>query len=173
MPWADLPSTQSWPILPKAVRISGSPGRRPTRVYLQDGAFDPGATPVQKRVLVVEDNLAQRSVARFSLQHAGFDVVVESNGRGGWLALEQQPIDIVVSDQLMPEMTGFELFRLMRQDPRFAELPLILLTAQGLDCELLCRELRVGKLIHKPFSPRELVAAVKDCLKPLELLQPN
>jgi len=137
-----------------------------------DGAIDSGATPVQKRVLVVEDNLAQRAVARSSLQHAGFDVCVESNGRDGWLALEQQPIDMVISDQLMPEMTGFELFRRMRQDPRFADLPLILLTAQGLDCDLLCRELRVGKLIHKPFSPRELVAAVADCLKPLELCKP-
>jgi len=124
---------------------------------------------VRKRVLVVEDNLAQRAVARLSLQNAGFDVVVESNGRDGWLALEQQPIDMVISDQTMPEMTGFELFRRMRQDVRFVDLPLILLTAQGTDCEPQCRELRVGKLIHKPFSPRELVAAVNECLKPLAL----
>ena len=127
-----------------------------------------------KRVLVVDDNVAHRAVARINLQRAGFDVVVESNGRDGWRALEQQPIDMVVSDQLMPEMTGLELLRRMRQHPRFVNLPLILLTAWGLDLESdqMCCELGVGKLMHKPFSPRELVAAVADCLKAFEACRP-
>src|SRR5439155_6065671 len=92
-----------------------SPTRRPVYPPLRRRLDDSGATPVPKRVLVVDDNLAHRAVARLNLQRAGFDVVVESNGRDGWLALEQQSIDMVVSDHLMPEMTGLELFRLMRQ----------------------------------------------------------
>ncbi|HEV3003160.1 MAG TPA: response regulator, partial [Pirellulales bacterium] len=119
------------------------------------------------RVLVAEDNLAMRAVVRFNLQQAGFCVIATANGREAWRALErEEPIDLVITDEQMPEMTGQELCRRMRQDARFAQLPLILLTAKGfeLDDELLRSELRVIKLMIKPFSPRELLHVVADCL---------
>jgi CheY-like chemotaxis protein len=123
---------------------------------------------MSKRVLVVEDNLAMRAVVRFNLQRAGFEVTVATDGLDGWRALEghPKPIDIVVSDEQMPEMTGLELCRRMRDDERFAQVPLILLTAKGfeLDAESLRRELGVVRLMAKPFSPRELVLAVNDAL---------
>src|SRR5258707_9715216 len=102
-----------------------------------------------KRVLIVEDDLALRTVVRFNVQRAGFDVVVAANGREGWQALERQPSDIVVSDQQMPEMTGLELCRRMRQGARFGSVPLILLAGQGFEvaAEALRPELGVFALM--------------------------
>jgi CheY-like chemotaxis protein len=120
-----------------------------------------------KRVLVVEDDPALRAVVRFSLQRAGFDVVAGANGSEGWRHLQKEAIDMVVSDQQMPLITGLELCGMMREDPRFALLPVVLLTGKGfeLDAEQLRRDLGVSKLMSKPFSPRELVAVVGGCLQ--------
>jgi CheY-like chemotaxis protein len=72
----------------------------------------------------------------------------------------------VVTDQQMPEMTGCELCERLRQDERYREIPIIMLTAKGLELELprLRDELGITATFLKPFSPNEIVQAVEDCL---------
>ena len=120
----------------------------------------------KKRVLVAEDNVALASVIRFNLERAGLAVTVAHNGRQAWEHAQKQPFDLVVTDQQMPEMTGCELCHLLRGDPAFAKIPIIMLTAKGMELELprLRDELRISATFLKPFSPREVVQAVGDCL---------
>lgn len=119
-----------------------------------------------KHVLVAEDNPAMRGVICFALERAGMRVTPVANGDSAWDALLEAGADMVVTDYQMPGLTGGELCERMRKDPRFAETPVVLLTAQGLELNQahLRNKLSVRAIISKPFSPRDLAETVQSCL---------
>lgn len=119
-----------------------------------------------KHILVAEDNAALASVVRFNLERAGFRVTVANDGLEAWENLQHESYDLLLTDQQMPEMTGCELCQNLRSVPDFAKLPVILLTAKGMELELprLREELKITATFLKPFSPKEIVKAVEDCL---------
>ena len=119
-----------------------------------------------KRILVAEDNVAMAGVIRFNLQRAGFAVTLASSGSIAWDLLCQEDFDLLVTDVQMPGLTGGELCLRLRQDPRLAALPVLLLTAKGLelDTDYYLRQLGVRAIIPKPFSPREMIRTVQECL---------
>lgn len=114
------------------------------------------------RVLVAEDDPALRNVIRFNLQQAGFEVIAARNGAEAWDQLQKQSADMVVTDMQMPLMSGLELLKKLRADPRYAQLPAMMLTAKGyeLDFEQLRAELGIVEVMKKPFSPKQLARAV-------------
>jgi two-component system alkaline phosphatase synthesis response regulator PhoP len=114
------------------------------------------------RVLVAEDDAALRNVIRFNLQQAGFEVIATRDGAEAWSQLQQQPSDTVVTDLQMPQMTGIDLIEALRADGRFDQLPVLLLTAKGLelDYERLRAVLGVSEIMFKPFSPKQLTRVV-------------
>ena len=122
----------------------------------------------EKSILVAEDNPALAIVVRFHLERAGFKVTVATDGAEAWELLQAQAFDVVVTDQQMPGLSGAELCQRMRQDPRWDDLPVVMLTAKGLEMELrwVRDELKVRNVLPKPFSLRELVETVENCLVP-------
>ena len=119
-----------------------------------------------KHILVAEDNAALASVVRFNLERAGFRVTVANDGRQAWDNLQHETFDLLLTDQQMPEMSGCELCQALRSVPDLAELPVIMLTAKGMELELprLRDELKITATFLKPFSPKEVVKAVELCL---------
>jgi CheY-like chemotaxis protein len=103
-------------------------------------------------------------VMRFNFNRVGFSTKVALNGRIAWDLLQTETFELLVTDFQMPVMDGEELCRRIRSDSRFAELPIILLTAKGLeiDRDRLTRELGLSLILYKPFSPRQLVAAAEE-----------
>ncbi len=126
-------------------------------------------TPHAPHVLVAEDNLAMADVVRFNLQNAGLKVTVCRSGADALELLMRQPVDLVVTDYQMPGLTGEELCRRMRDDPQLREVPVVMVSAKGLELDLdrLKDELRLDTLLYKPFSPRELTRIVKASLEAL------
>jgi two-component system chemotaxis sensor kinase CheA len=86
-----------------------------------------------RSVLVVEDSITSRMLLKEILESAGYVVTTAINGAEGIAVLERQEFDLVVSDVEMPRMNGFELTAAIRADPRWRELPVILVT--GLERE--------------------------------------
>jgi CheY-like chemotaxis protein len=117
------------------------------------------------RVLVVEDNRVMADVMRFNFNRAGFSTTMALNGRIAWDLLQTETFQLLVTDFQMPEMDGGELCRRIRAESRFDGLPIILLTAKGMeiDRDRLSRELGLSLILYKPFSPRQLVAAAEEC----------
>lgn len=87
----------------------------------------------KKRILVAEDSLTVREVERQLLLRHGWDVEVASDGREAWKALLAGPFDLLVTDVDMPRMNGIELLRTLRADPRFAALPVVIVSYKGRD----------------------------------------
>ncbi len=119
-----------------------------------------------QRALIVDDNVALARVTQFALDKAGFETQTAFNGRLALEAALETPFDIVITDQQMPEMTGVELCQKLRNLPTYANCPIILLTAKGLELELprLRKELGINATFAKPFSPSAIVKACEDLL---------
>jgi two-component system chemotaxis sensor kinase CheA len=81
------------------------------------------------RVLVVDDSITTRTLEASVLEAAGYEVLSAVDGADGWRLLQEQPIDLVVSDIEMPRLDGFDLCRAIRGASRLARLPVVLVTA--------------------------------------------
>ena len=77
--------------------------------------------------------------------------------------MNAESFDLIVSDFHMPKMNGEEFCRQLRQNSRFKSLPIIMLSAKGLelDSKTLKEDLGVIDIIFKPFSPRELIKTIQ------------
>ena len=122
----------------------------------------------QKTVLVVDDEDHILRVVSYKLRGAGYTVLEANDGEEAWEILRGQPVDLVLTDQQMPFMTGLELVETMRTKPETADVPVLMLTARGfrLDAEELQRA-DVIAMIAKPFSPRLLLSQVRAAIGPV------
>lgn len=123
-------------------------------------------SPRALRVLLAEDNPALAKVTRFSLERAGYQVVVATTGLEAWSLVQREAIDALVTDEHMPEMTGSELCARMRAAEAHRKTPVLMVTARSLEMDHsdLVNELGVTQVMGKPFSPRELVKVVGQML---------
>jgi two-component system phosphate regulon response regulator PhoB len=118
------------------------------------------------RVLAVEDESAIQELLRMILATAGFDVDVVGSAEDALQSIRMTLPDAVLIDWMLPGMTGMQLARQLRDDPRSATLPLIMLTARGDESDRVAGlETGADDYITKPFSPRELVARIRAVLR--------
>ncbi len=115
-------------------------------------------------ILLVEDNDDFRFYLKDNLKDIFF-IIEASNGREGWQrALAQHP-DIIVSDISMPEMTGVELCKKLKNDKRTSHIPVVLLTAlTGEDEQLKGLEIGANDYMTKPFNFEILLSKIKNIL---------
>ena len=118
------------------------------------------------RILIVEDDPSLVELLRYNLEIEGFDVSVARDGEGGMEAIDTQEPDLVVLDWMLPDMSGIEICRQMRQKPATRQTPVIMLTAKGEETDRI-RGLETGAddYMVKPFSPAELTARIKAVLR--------
>ena len=119
-----------------------------------------------KQILLVDDEPHILRAAEIKLTRSGFNVRCARDGQEGWEMILQQKPDLLVTDLQMPRMDGFELTRHVRENPATADLPVLMLTAKGLEATLGERaaQLNVLSVLPKPFSPRELVRCIENAL---------
>jgi two-component system catabolic regulation response regulator CreB len=115
------------------------------------------------RVLIVEDESSIAESLLFVLQAEGFATHWETLATKGLDYIQQHPVDLVIMDVGLPDITGFEACKQLR---RFSEVPLIFLTARGEELDrVVGLEIGADDYVVKPFSPREVAARVKTILK--------
>lgn len=125
----------------------------------------PATTPL--RVLVVEDNEHAAYLLRSLLEHAGFDVTQSKDGRDALAKLaSMEPVDVVLLDLMLPYVSGYQVLIEARKDPRWANVPIIVLTARTLEMDAV-RALETGAndFIRKPFLPDELIARIRRAIE--------
>jgi len=85
------------------------------------------------RVLVVDDSITTRTLERNILEAAGYDVITATDGQEALNRLQDNTVQIVISDVEMPNLNGLGLTRAIRSDPRYQDLPVILVTSRERD----------------------------------------
>lgn len=123
-------------------------------------------TATSATILVVDDNEANRLLARQTLEDEGYRVIVANDGRAGLAAFENEPADCLLLDVRMPVLDGFQMCERVRATPAGARVPVIFLTALR-DVDTFDQALRVGgdDFLTKPVRPTELVVRVQTALK--------
>ncbi|MEK6239794.1 MAG: response regulator [Planctomycetales bacterium] len=120
------------------------------------------------RIIIAEDDSMPRKVLARRLKSWGYEVLQAENGAAAWEAYQEQPVEIVVSDWMMPEMDGVELCRRIRSAealPHHDAIPytyVVLLTSRA-DKESLVEGLSAGAddFIAKPFDDAELQCRIR------------
>jgi signal transduction histidine kinase len=114
------------------------------------------------RILLVEDNADMRAYLRRLLAGQGWKVETAADGVAALAAARAHRPDLLLADVMLPEMDGFALVRAVRDDPRLAGTPVVLLTARGGEESVVVGlEAGADDYLTKPFSARELLASVR------------
>jgi len=116
-------------------------------------------------VLVVDDDRDIRELIAFKLEQSGFDVLVAENGVAG-LALARAALpDVAVLDVMMPGLSGLDVARTLRADPKTSSMGILLLTARVQEADVsIGYGVGADDYVTKPFNPRLLVNRVEALL---------
>ncbi|GLS28269.1 response regulator [Marinibactrum halimedae] len=120
------------------------------------------------KILVVDDAAFIRDMVKKQLRQSlpGAEILDAIDGRRAMSVLRKGPIDLVLSDWEMPEMSGEELLRWMRSDDQCAKTPFVMITSRGDRAHVVkAVEAGVNDYLGKPFKPDELMAKVYKQLK--------
>ena len=119
-----------------------------------------------KSILLVDDDQEIRELLEAYLSRAGFQVRTVGDGADFRAALGEESADLLILDVMLPDEDGFSLCRWVRQHPRLAQVPIIMLTASSDEADrVIGLELGADDYLGKPFSPRELQARIKALLR--------
>lgn len=119
-----------------------------------------------QRILVVDDENDIRDLLSYNLQKEGFAVETAADGDEALAKARAGQFELVVLDLMLPGISGIDLCKLFRVDPRLAELPVLMLTAKGEEIDrIVGLEVGADDYMTKPFSPRELIARIKAILR--------
>ena len=117
-------------------------------------------------ILIVDDEPAIAEMLSTCIEMAGYKVKLAANGEIAYQMIIQDPPDLVLADWMMPMLSGIELTRKLRRIEKYAELPIILLTARTEeDDKVTGLDAGADDYISKPFSPREVLARIKAVLR--------
>jgi DNA-binding response OmpR family regulator len=117
-------------------------------------------------ILIIDDEPALRLGLAAKIKRQGYEVVTASDGMDGLHKAKESQPDLILSDVMMPPPNGFELRRLMSQDPQLSSIPFIFLTARtGVDDRVNGIRDGADDYITKPFETEELLARIEAVLR--------
>ncbi|MBT7015147.1 MAG: response regulator, partial [Anaerolineae bacterium] len=119
-------------------------------------------------ILIVDDNELNLKLATAVLEKEGYQTSTALNGKEALERANKNPPDLAILDVMMPDMDGYELCQRMRDTPKLAAIPVIILTAlSSVDDKLKAFDVGADDFLSKPFVPAELRARVKVLLRHL------
>lgn len=108
------------------------------------------------KILVVDDESNMRLLIRMILESAGYEVVEAAHGAAALERVKESRLDLVVTDVMMPVMSGRELVERLRADPGTASIPIVAVSANSSSVAN-----SADVVLGKPFDPHALLSAVR------------
>lgn len=122
--------------------------------------------PEQGRVLVVDDNEANRDLLARRVRRQGHTVTVAEDGIKALELMAQEPFDLVLLDIMMPKMNGYQVLEHLKNDPNLRHIPVIVISAvDDINSVVECIELGAEDYLPKPFNAVLLAARIRNCLE--------
>ena len=118
-----------------------------------------------KRILIVEDHEDARQILRDMLETTDYELVEAENGEQAMAVVARQRPDLILMDIQLPILDGYEATRRIKADPALSSIPIIAVTSYALSGdEAKARAAGCDDFIPKPYSPRQLLAKVRQYL---------
>ena len=122
------------------------------------------------KILIVEDERDIADLLRYNLQEAGFKTDYVRNGADALQQAVEKTPDLILLDLMLPEVDGMIVCRLLKNDPRTKNIPIVMVTAKTEEKDRVAGlELGADDYIIKPFSPREVVLRVSAVLRRIQV----
>ena len=120
---------------------------------------------MSKRILVIEDHEDNRRILRDLLTSAGYEPLEAVTGEEGVALAETHRPDLILMDIQLPGLDGYEATRRIKANPALRHIPIIAVTSYALSGDdVKARAAGCDAYVTKPFSPRALLAKVRECL---------
>ncbi len=117
-------------------------------------------------VLIVDDERDLVSLLDFNLRQAGFETLLAQSGEEALAQLRRRVPDLILLDLMLPDLSGIEICRRVKSDPRTRSVPVVMLTARSDEVDRVVGfELGADDYVTKPFSVRELALRLKAVLR--------
>lgn len=129
---------------------------------LREAAHD-GAGP-QPCVLLVEDDRSVRRYLEVTLQRSGYRVLTAEDGLEAMKVALSSTIDVVITDAIMPNLSGQQLAAFLRKNPKLSSIPIVLLTGQE-NRSALPGDVTIDAFLYKPVKADELKTCVEKLVK--------
>ncbi len=114
-----------------------------------------------KTILIVDDSESIREVVSFTLESAGYNVLIANDGEDAQQYLDGREIDLLITDLHMPRMNGIELIKKVRDHSIYKLIPILFLTTESQQAKKLeAKDAGATGWIIKPFVPAKLLAAL-------------
>jgi len=115
-----------------------------------------------KRILLVEDEEDLAETGKIFLEEAGYEVDIAFDGLEAMEKVYNSRYDLVLLDITIPEMDGYQVLRMIKNDPIYKDIPVIMVTARTLKADRFrAKETKADGYITKPYSPNELISCIK------------
>jgi two-component system cell cycle response regulator DivK len=120
---------------------------------------------MSRRILVVEDHEENRRIMRDLLTSAGYEMIEAVTGEDGVTLAERERPDLILMDIQLPGIDGYETTRRIKTNPALRAIPIIAVTSYALSGDdVKAREAGCNDYVTKPFSPRALLAKIREHL---------
>ena len=120
---------------------------------------------MSKRILIVEDQEDNRKILRDLLRSAGYEPIEATSGEEGVSLAETERPDLILMDIQLPGLDGYEATRRIKANPALRQIPVIAVTSYALSGDdVKARDAGCDAYVTKPFSPRALLAKVREYL---------
>jgi two-component system phosphate regulon response regulator PhoB len=129
---------------------------------------------LKKHILVVEDEEDILELVRYNLSRDGYQVLCTTSGEDALKIIKSEALDLIVLDLMLPEIDGLEVAKILKNDSKTQDIPIIMLTAKGEEADIVTGlELGADDYITKPFSPRILTARIRAVLRRKKITPPD
>lgn len=126
------------------------------------------------KILVIEDEPDLQQVLDYNLRQAGHEVVAAQQGELGLLLAREQRPDLVLLDLMLPDLSGTEVCKALKDSAATRSIPVVMLTARGEEIDRVVGfELGADDYVVKPFSVRELLLRIQAILRRRKSDQPS
>ena len=120
----------------------------------------------KKTILIVDDEEPIRQLIMYNLEREGFKTLQACNAMKAVYKARSENIDLIILDLMLPDMSGLDVCRILKNDAKTSCIPIVMVTAKTEDADIVYGlELGAEDYITKPFSPKVLVARVKSVLR--------
>jgi len=119
------------------------------------------------KIMIVDDEMHLARILQFTLEHAGYDVVTAFDGREALDTLEREAPDLVILDLMLPVVDGYKVCNIMKDEGKYSDIPVIILSARDFSREKLDEPLSADLLMEKPFNTEHLLSEIERLMSPV------
>ena len=152
-------------------RSGGRPSPAPAPASSAPAPAAPAAAQVSHKVLIIDDEPLLLKLLSKRLESAGYKVVIAGDGAEGYEKIKSEKPDLVLSDLLMPQLTGYDLIKKIRKETDGSQFtPVLIMTAKGSMKEFF-EGWEIDDFITKPIDPEKLLSRIRELIHTADLLR--